>query len=64
MIDKATFYQKDDGYVLEFPDLETISLGDPDIQRQLIKWGLAVGIPGGEFCVTKNVKLIAGKNLS
>ena len=47
-------------WVLEFPELETINLGDHDIQKQLIKWGFAVGIPGGEFVVTKNVKLIAG----
>jgi len=64
MITKTTCYRDTDSegkpWVLEFPELETINLADLEIQRQLIKWGLAVGIPGGEFYITKNVRLVAG----
>jgi len=66
MITKSTFYKDDkpeDGkprFILEFPELDTINLGDPDVQKQLIKWGCAVGMPGGEIIMTKNVKMIAG----
>jgi len=46
--------------ILEFPGKETISLSDPEIQKELIKRGFAIGIPGGEFIVTHSVKLVAG----
>jgi hypothetical protein len=61
MITMTTFYEDADGNcTLEFPELETINLGDPEIQKQLIKWGVAVGIPGGEFAMVKSTKLLAG----
>ena len=50
----------DSTWVMEFPELETINLGDPYIQKQLIKYGLAVGIPGGEIIMKKSVKMVAG----
>jgi hypothetical protein len=43
-----------------YPDKEIINFSDPDIQRDLILRGIAVGIPGGEFYFKKNVELIAG----
>ena len=46
--------------VIEFPKLDTINLGDPEMQKELIKWGVVVGIPGGEMVCTKSVKLVAG----
>jgi hypothetical protein len=64
MIDKSTCYEEEDGnWVLEFPELETVNLGDLDIQRQLIKWGMAVGVPGSEFVVIKSVRLVALKGV-
>lgn len=48
-------------WVLEFPGLSTINLGDPEIQKELIKWGFAVGIPGGELLFRKSVRLVALK---
>lgn len=43
-----------------FPDKDTINLNDPEIQAELIKSGLAVGIPGGDIMFTAHVELIAG----
>lgn len=45
---------------LYYPDKEAIDLNDPEIQRDLIKRGIAVGIPGGDFYFKENVELIAG----
>lgn len=52
--------KEDKPLVLEFPKLDTISLADVDIQKELIKWGAAVGMPGGEMICIKAVKLVAG----
>jgi hypothetical protein len=70
MMDTAQFAKKDgqskevimseESTVLEFPGKETISLSDPEIQKELIRRGFAIGIPGGEFIVTHSVKLVAG----
>lgn len=63
MITKTTMIQyKDKPWVLEFPELETVNIGDPEIQAQLIKWGFAVGMPGGEILCTKRVILKAVKS--
>ena len=56
-------YRKDKTYVLEFPGLETIDLANPEIQREIVKWGFAVNAPTGELIFTKNVKLVAGGEL-
>ena len=47
-------------WVVEYPKLETINLNDPEIQADLIRKGLAVGIPGGSIIFTHDVKLVAG----
>ena len=65
MITKTTLTQPADEaepWVLEFPELETINIGDPEIQRELIKWGLATGIPGGEFIANRSFRLVAGNS--
>ena len=62
MVTKTTLIQQDDKpWVLEFPELETINLGDPEIQEQLKKWGLAVSTPNGGIVVTRDVKMVATK---
>lgn len=45
---------------IDYPDLETIKLSDPEIQRDLIRKGVAVGLPGTHILVTKGVVLTAG----
>jgi len=50
---------KEGVHVLEFPELETINLADPEIQAHAIKWGLAVGIPGGEILFKKDARFVA-----
>ena len=43
-----------------YPGLEVIDLSDPEIQKDLILKGVAVGVPGGEILFTHNVVLEAG----
>ena len=51
---------EDSTYVLEYPDLEFINLNDPEIQKDLIKRGVCVGMPGGLLIFTEDVKIVAG----
>lgn len=44
-----------------FEDREYVNLNDPEIQAELIKTGVAVGIPGGDIMFTQDVELIATK---
>ena len=48
--------------VIEYPELETINLNDPEIQKDLIRKGVAVGIPGTSIIFTEHVELVAGGN--
>ena len=65
MITKTTLTQpadEDAPWVLEFPGLDTINLGDPDIQDQVIKWQLADPAENGHGLIFKrNARLVAGK---
>jgi len=48
-------------FIIEFPGLYEIDLSDIELQVELIKFGVAVGIPGGQLIFTKNVRLVATK---
>jgi hypothetical protein len=53
---------QDDGHcTIEFPGLYEIDLSDTELQRELILFGVAVGVPGGQLIFTKNVRLEATK---
>lgn len=47
-------------WVIEYPDLETIDLSDPELQKDLIRKGMAVGVVGGPIVFTQAVDLVAG----
>jgi hypothetical protein len=51
----------DEHCTIEFPGLYEIDLSDPELQRELILFGVAVGVPGGQIIFTKNVRLEATK---
>lgn len=63
MITKTTYYTKmeDDQevHVIEFPELSSVNINDPEIQKEAIKWGVAVGIPGGDIIFKKNARFVA-----
>ena len=59
ILNTSLLCQDDKPWVLEFPELETINLGDPDVQKTLLSWGLAVSTPNGGIVITKDVKLVA-----
>jgi len=46
--------------VIKYPDLEVINLGDPELQKDLILKGVAVGMPGGHIVFTRDIELVAG----
>ena len=51
---------KEKPLILTFPKLNTIDLADPEIQAELIKWGVAIGVPGVHIEFVKAVELTAG----
>lgn len=48
-------------YVLEFPGLTKIDLGNREIQADIVKWGFAAYTSAGGLMFTKNVRLVALK---
>jgi hypothetical protein len=46
--------------VIAYPGLKNIDLNDIDVQKDLIKAGVCVGMPGGELIFVQSVKLVAG----
>jgi hypothetical protein len=60
VISMTTYYQTKEGvHVLEFPELETIDLNDPDIQKAAITWNLAHETLDGGLVFTKNSRIVA-----
>ena len=47
---------------ITFPDLDKINLNDVEVQKELIRSGVAVGMPGGPMVFTESVRIVAGKN--
>lgn len=45
---------------IEYPDLEYVNINDPEIQKDLIRKGVAVGVPGATLIFTQPVLLVAG----
>ena len=62
MISKVTVYHNEESaLVLEFPELDVVDISDHEVQKYIIKYGGAVGLPGGPLIFTQRVELIAGK---
>jgi hypothetical protein len=47
---------------LIYSDLKTIDMSNEEIQKDLIRNGCMVGMPGGEMMCKKSVTIIAGKS--
>lgn len=52
--------KEEKSWVINYPDLENISLNDIEVQKDLIKMGVCVGMPGSELIFVQSVKLVAG----
>jgi hypothetical protein len=46
--------------IVDYPDLENIDLSDIEVQKDLIKLGICVGMPGGELIFVQSVEIVAG----
>jgi len=52
--------EKEPEVIIEYPDMGSIDLNDEEIQRDLIKRGVCVGMPGGTMIFTHSVRIVAG----
>lgn len=59
MITKVNVWKEDGTLFMEFPELKTIDMQDEDVQKYIIRYGGAVGVPGS-LIFTQSVELIAG----
>lgn len=58
----STWRDEEDGpLIMEFPELAEINMNDHELQKYLIKYGVAVGLPGTTLHFTQAVQLRAGK---
>lgn len=46
--------------IINYPNLDKVDLNDIEVQKDLIRRGVAVGMPGGLLIFTESVKIIAG----
>ena len=46
---------------ITFPKLDKVNLNDIEVQKELIRQGVAVGMPGGLLIFTESVKIVANK---